>query len=113
MGCPKLGQVATRPATIGSFEPVVPFCFQNGGDTTLQLPTLDIHNSADHGAGDHSTCKNLPGNRKCVIKNWSSEHQRKYAEGGETMKISMARTNRVLVDRTSVWKVQLASHVFT
>ncbi|KAL2649727.1 hypothetical protein R1flu_017855 [Riccia fluitans] len=56
------------------------------GDTTPELLTMDIHNAADHWAGDHSTCRNLPGVRKCIVENWSGEHKRKYAPGGETHK---------------------------
>ncbi|KAL3694028.1 hypothetical protein R1sor_007679 [Riccia sorocarpa] len=162
------------------------------GDTTPQLLTLDIHNASDHWAGDHSTCRTLPGNRKCVMENWNYETQRKYPAGGETHKAvkdflrkyiteskmkfyirarenfmsetfhsvinkfatkrihfdashtarlacavldwnenirrevravynrtsndtavrHRARTNRVLVDRTTVWKAQLAIRVF-
>ncbi|KAL3701623.1 hypothetical protein R1sor_019645 [Riccia sorocarpa] len=54
------------------------------GDTTPELLTKDIHNAADHWAGDHSGCRALPGVRKCVVENWSGPEQRKYNEGGET-----------------------------
>ncbi|KAL2611784.1 hypothetical protein R1flu_023476 [Riccia fluitans] len=56
------------------------------GDTTPQLLTLDIHNVANHWAGDHSTCRILPGVRKCVTENWSAGQMCKYPEGGETHK---------------------------
>ncbi|KAL2620778.1 hypothetical protein R1flu_000983 [Riccia fluitans] len=56
------------------------------GDTTPELLTMDIHNAADHWAGDHSTCWNLPGVRKCIVENWSGEEKRKYAPSGETHK---------------------------
>ncbi|KAL2650226.1 hypothetical protein R1flu_018354 [Riccia fluitans] len=56
------------------------------GDTTPELLTMDIHNAADHWAGDHSTCRNLPGVRKCIVENWSGEQNHKYAPSGETHK---------------------------
>ncbi|KAL2645305.1 hypothetical protein R1flu_012892 [Riccia fluitans] len=56
------------------------------GNTTPQLLTLDIHNAANHWAGDHSTCRILPGVRKCVTENWSARQMYKYPEGGETHK---------------------------
>ncbi|KAL2644608.1 hypothetical protein R1flu_012195 [Riccia fluitans] len=31
------------------------------GDATPELLTMDIHNAADHWAGDHTTCSHLPG----------------------------------------------------
>ncbi|KAL3684137.1 hypothetical protein R1sor_002159 [Riccia sorocarpa] len=124
------------------------------GDTTPELLTRDIHNAADHWAGDHATCRTLPGTRKCVVENWSGIQERKYPQDGETHKAvkdfmkkyiteskmkfylrarenyisetfhsvinkfatklrRRARTNRVLVDRTSQWKMQLAARVFT
>ncbi|KAL2628781.1 hypothetical protein R1flu_013467 [Riccia fluitans] len=60
------------------------------GDTTPQLLTLDIHNAANHWAGDHSTCRILPGVRKCVMENWSAGQMCKYLEGGETHKAAVA-----------------------
>ncbi|KAL3685455.1 hypothetical protein R1sor_003477 [Riccia sorocarpa] len=56
------------------------------GDTTPELLTRDIHNAADHWAGDHATCRTLPGTRKCVVKNWSGIQERKYPQDGETHK---------------------------
>ncbi|KAL2608005.1 hypothetical protein R1flu_026578 [Riccia fluitans] len=56
------------------------------GDTTPQLLTLDIHNAANHWAGNHSTCRILPGVRKCVTENWSAGQTCKYPEGSETHK---------------------------
>ncbi|KAL3694588.1 hypothetical protein R1sor_008239 [Riccia sorocarpa] len=54
------------------------------GDTTPEMLTLGIHNSADHWAGEHGTCRTLPGVRKCVLENWSDSHERRYSPGGET-----------------------------
>ncbi|KAL3696780.1 hypothetical protein R1sor_010856 [Riccia sorocarpa] len=112
------------------------------GDTTPELLTLDIHNVADHWAGNHSTCRTLPGVRKNVTENWTSATESEYAEDGETHKplkdflrkyitenkmkyyirarenyisktFHSTKTNRVLVTRTSAWKTQLASRVFS
>ncbi|KAL3697944.1 hypothetical protein R1sor_012020 [Riccia sorocarpa] len=163
------------------------------GDTTPELLTRDIHNAADHWAGNHATCRTLPGTKKCVVENWSGIQERKYPQDGETHKAvkdfmkkyiteskmkfylrarenyisetfhsvinkfatkrihfdpshnarlacaaldwnenirrevrciynrssndtavrRKARTNRMLVDRTSQWKMQLAARVFT
>ncbi|KAL2621203.1 hypothetical protein R1flu_001408 [Riccia fluitans] len=49
------------------------------GDTTPELLTMDIHNGTNHWVGDHSTCRNLPGVRKCIVENWSGEQKHKYA----------------------------------
>ncbi|KAL2610519.1 hypothetical protein R1flu_029092 [Riccia fluitans] len=57
------------------------------GDSDPKLLTQDIHNSADHWAGNHDTCWVLPGNRKCVAKNWPKGRDAKYVEGGETHKV--------------------------
>ncbi|KAL2623943.1 hypothetical protein R1flu_008188 [Riccia fluitans] len=56
------------------------------GDTTPQLLTLDIHNAANHWAGDHFTCRILPGVRKCDTENWSAGQMCKYPKGDETHK---------------------------
>ncbi|KAL2635158.1 hypothetical protein R1flu_006637 [Riccia fluitans] len=65
-------------------------CVKNAalrGDTTPELLTMDIHNAADYWAGDHSTCRKLPGVQKCIVENWSGEQKCKYAPGGETHKV--------------------------
>ncbi|KAL2633856.1 hypothetical protein R1flu_005335 [Riccia fluitans] len=104
---------------------------ENQGNTTLQLLTLDIHNAANHWAGDHSTCRILPGVRKCVTENWSAGQLCKYPEAmdwnenirkevravyhrvsNNTAVRHRAKTNKALVDRTSVWKTALANRVF-
>ncbi|KAL3676905.1 hypothetical protein R1sor_026853 [Riccia sorocarpa] len=54
------------------------------GDSDPKVLTLDIQNAANHWAGNHATCRTLPGTRKCVIENWDASSERKYAEGGET-----------------------------
>ncbi|KAL3698707.1 hypothetical protein R1sor_012783 [Riccia sorocarpa] len=46
------------------------------GDTTPQQVTKDIHNAADHWSGDHSVCRTLPGNRRCVTENWGPKKER-------------------------------------
>ncbi|KAL2608157.1 hypothetical protein R1flu_026730 [Riccia fluitans] len=56
------------------------------GDATPGLLTMDIHNAADHWAGDHTTCSHLPGVTKCVVEKWTDEKEAKYPEGGETHK---------------------------
>ncbi|KAL2620681.1 hypothetical protein R1flu_000886 [Riccia fluitans] len=56
------------------------------GDSDPKLLTQDIHNSADHWAGNHDTCQVLPRNRKCVAENWPKGRDAKYVEGGETHK---------------------------
>ncbi|KAL2642545.1 hypothetical protein R1flu_010132 [Riccia fluitans] len=64
-------------------------CVKNAalrGDTTPGLLTMDIHNAADHWAGDHTTCLHLPGVRKCVVEKWTGGKEAKYLEGGETYK---------------------------
>ncbi|KAL2650929.1 hypothetical protein R1flu_019057 [Riccia fluitans] len=47
---------------------------------------MDIHNAADHWAGDHTTCLHLPGVRKCVVEKWTGWKKAKYPKGGETHK---------------------------
>ncbi|KAL2652474.1 hypothetical protein R1flu_020602 [Riccia fluitans] len=56
------------------------------GDSDPKFLTQDIHNSADHWAGNHDMCRVLPENRKCVAKNWPKGRDAKYVEGGETHK---------------------------
>ncbi|KAL2634734.1 hypothetical protein R1flu_006213 [Riccia fluitans] len=56
------------------------------GDATPELLTMDIHNAADHWAGDHTTCSNLLGVRKCVVEKWTGGKEAKYLEGGEAHK---------------------------
>ncbi|KAL2644341.1 hypothetical protein R1flu_011928 [Riccia fluitans] len=56
------------------------------GDATPGLLTMDIHNAADHWAGDHTTYSHLPGVRKCVVEKWTGGKEAKYPEGGETHK---------------------------
>ncbi|KAL2633711.1 hypothetical protein R1flu_005190 [Riccia fluitans] len=55
-------------------------------DATQELLTMDIHNAADHWAGDHTTCSYLPGMRKYVVENWTCGKEAKYPKGGETHK---------------------------
>ncbi|KAL3692876.1 hypothetical protein R1sor_006527 [Riccia sorocarpa] len=74
------------------------------GDSDPKVLTLDIQNAADHWAGLHIVCGTLPGTRKCVI---AQTNPAKYAEVR-----CRARTNKVLVRRTSVWKHNLARKVF-
>ncbi|KAL2632038.1 hypothetical protein R1flu_016724 [Riccia fluitans] len=56
------------------------------GDTTPELLTMDIHNAADHWAGDHTTCSYVHGMKKCVVENWTGGKEAKYPEGGKTHK---------------------------
>ncbi|KAL2644451.1 hypothetical protein R1flu_012038 [Riccia fluitans] len=56
------------------------------GDSNPKLLTQDIHNLADHWAGNHDTCQVLLGNCKCITENWPKERDAKYVEGGETHK---------------------------
>ncbi|KAL3701251.1 hypothetical protein R1sor_019273 [Riccia sorocarpa] len=60
------------------------------------LVTKDIHNAADHWAGDLSVCRTLPGNRRCVTENWGPEKERKFPP----------------VTRTTVWKYNIARKTF-
>ncbi|KAL3684743.1 hypothetical protein R1sor_002765 [Riccia sorocarpa] len=53
-------------------------------DVTPETLTIDVQNAADHWAGNHTVCRTLPGTRKCVVENWDSGRESKYAEGGET-----------------------------
>ncbi|KAL2643388.1 hypothetical protein R1flu_010975 [Riccia fluitans] len=55
-------------------------------DTTPKMLTVDVQNAADHWAGNHDTCRTLPGVRKCVVENWPQGRDCKYPEGGETHK---------------------------
>ncbi|KAL2632320.1 hypothetical protein R1flu_017006 [Riccia fluitans] len=56
------------------------------GDTTPKMLTVDVQNAADHWAGNHDTCRTLPGVRKCVVENWPQGRDCKYPEGRETHK---------------------------
>ncbi|KAL2609996.1 hypothetical protein R1flu_028569 [Riccia fluitans] len=56
------------------------------GDATPGLLTMDIHNAADHWAGDHTTCSHLPSMRKYVVEKWTGGKEAKYPKGGETHK---------------------------
>ncbi|KAL3691490.1 hypothetical protein R1sor_005141 [Riccia sorocarpa] len=67
------------------------------GDTMPEILTLDIHNAADHWAGNHSTYRTLPGVRKCVTENWTTATESKYAEGGETHKAVKEFSENTLV----------------
>ncbi|KAL3697262.1 hypothetical protein R1sor_011338 [Riccia sorocarpa] len=53
-------------------------------DAMAETLTIDVQNAADHWAGNHTVCRTLPGTRKCVVENWDSGRESKYAEGGET-----------------------------
>ncbi|KAL3685848.1 hypothetical protein R1sor_003870 [Riccia sorocarpa] len=53
-------------------------------DVTAETLTIDVQNAADHWAGNHTVYRTLPGTRKCVVENWDSGRDSKYAEGGET-----------------------------
>ncbi|KAL3682855.1 hypothetical protein R1sor_000877 [Riccia sorocarpa] len=65
------------------------------GDTYPKVLILDIQNAANHWAGNHSTCRILPGTRKCVTDNWTVANERKYDEGGETHKAVKAFLKKV------------------
>jgi hypothetical protein len=43
------------------------------GDDDVQALCKDLHNAADHWAGDHSVCTKLDLLRKCVQESWSAE----------------------------------------
>ncbi|KAL3684233.1 hypothetical protein R1sor_002255 [Riccia sorocarpa] len=68
------------------------------GDTDPKVLTLDIQNAADHWAGQHDTCRTLPGTRKCVTDNWTSANERKYDEGGETHKAVKAFLKKYITE---------------
>ncbi|KAL3693884.1 hypothetical protein R1sor_007535 [Riccia sorocarpa] len=52
------------------------------GDISPHVLTLDIHNSDDHWAGNHTTCRSLLGTRKsCVVEDWPVRRDAKYPEG--------------------------------
>ncbi|KAL3700323.1 hypothetical protein R1sor_018345 [Riccia sorocarpa] len=81
------------------------------GDTTPQLLTLDIHNAVDHWAGDHATCRTCRAPENVWSKTGVAVRNANTPKVGKHIK--RARKNRVLVDRTSQWKMQLAARVFT
>jgi hypothetical protein len=53
------------------------------GDDNVKELCKDLHNAADHWAGDHSVCLEIATDRVCVIEKWGLERAY-YQSGGDT-----------------------------
>ncbi|KAL3681050.1 hypothetical protein R1sor_024006 [Riccia sorocarpa] len=98
-------------------------CCKNAtrGDTTPQLVTKDIHNAADHWAGDHSVCRTLPSNSQMRYRKLGARKRTKISLQRESHKAvkdfikkyrTVTRTNKDLVTRTTVWKYNITRKTF-
>jgi hypothetical protein len=56
---------------------------KDAGDDDVAALCKDLHNAADHWAGDHSICKEIDAERKCVKEDWGPD-KAYYEKGGAT-----------------------------